>query len=81
MPAIVYVLRALSPRDGGWVRLGGNHCSEKRAWKFVEVMWPLLVLHEDYVTIEVVRTITFKKIRRRNYNHIEDGIALQRIDE
>ena len=58
----VYVVRALSPRDGGWVRWTGHWKDEEAAWTFVTLTWPLLVLADDYVTVEVVKTIAFSQV-------------------
>ena len=58
----VYVVRAFSPRDGGWVRHGNHWKDEEAAWTFVTLMWPLLVLADDYVTVEVVKTIAFSQV-------------------
>ena len=61
MARYVWVINALSPRVGGWVRCFGQFRSEDLAWQRVEMFWDLMVLHGDYVTVEVVRTI----VRRR----------------
>ena len=59
MPKYVWCIRALSPRDGGWVRLHGHFPSEDLAWQWVIFQWPLMVLANDYVTVDVFKTIKF----------------------
>jgi hypothetical protein len=59
MARYVFVVRALSPRDGGWVRIGGHCPSERLALEFIELFWGLLVDHGDFVAVEIVRTIAF----------------------
>jgi hypothetical protein len=64
MPRFVWVIRAFSPRDGGWVRMlglrpQGHYNSEEMAWKCVCAFWDLMVMSGDYLTIDVVKTIAF----------------------
>ena len=54
----VFIVRALSPRDGGWVRLFEYFPTEEMAWEAVERFWGLLI-GENYITIDVRRTIQF----------------------
>ena len=63
MARFVWVVRALSPRDGGWVRcLAKMFLSEEDAWKMVLIVWEFMVNAGDYVTIEVVKTIALRKL-------------------
>ena len=59
MPHYAFIVKALSPRDGGWVRWHGYWHKEEDAWNFVRLLSPLIVLSGDYVTIDVQRTIVF----------------------
>ncbi len=60
MGRYVWIVRALSPKDGGWVRTLGMHwASENDGWEAVYNFFDLMVAHGDYVTVEVVRTIAF----------------------
>ena len=59
MSRYIFIVRALSPRDGGWVRLFfGEFDCEEDAWKSVILMWDLMVCSGDYTTVDVVRTIS-----------------------
>jgi len=63
MARFVWVIKALSPRDGGWVRWAcggmGHFETEEDAWRFVIAMWGVAVAAGDYETMDVVRTIAF----------------------
>ena len=65
MARFVWIVLALSPRDGGWQRLGvpgpfpRHFPTQEMAWEFVELMWDLFVEAGDYVTIDVRKTIAF----------------------
>ena len=69
MPRYAFIVKALSPRDGGWVRLGSYGAggaggpwyfeTEEEGWQWIEFLWPLMVLSGDYVTVTVERTIRF----------------------
>ncbi len=60
MPHFAYVVRALSPRDGGWVRWSGYHKSEEQAWKIIILLWDMRVMAGDYTTLEVKKTIVLR---------------------
>ena len=55
-----FIVRVLSPRDGGWVRVLGHFRTEAAAWEGIFLFWDMLQLAGDYVAVEVVRTIKFK---------------------
>ena len=59
MARYVWVVRALSPRDGGWVRMGEYFPTEQAGWEYIELFWVMFVLAGDYITLDVVRTIRF----------------------
>ena len=59
MPHYAIIVKALSSRDGGWVRLGGYWPTKESAWQFVGLFLALQVLSGDYVTVNVQRTIVF----------------------
>ena len=60
MPRYAFIVKALRPRDGGWVRLGGCYFqTEVDAWQFFCLFFPLMVLSGDYITVVVERTIVF----------------------
>ena len=59
MARYAFIVKGLSPRDEGWVRLGGYLRTEELGWKFVCWFFPMLVVGGDYVTITVKRTIVF----------------------
>ena len=71
MARMVWIIRALSPRDGGWVRCFGRFPSQELAWGLVEFMWEMIVNAGDYETIEVVRTIAFQNHCFLGYKTIE----------
>lgn len=54
---LYFVVKAFRVRDGDWVRFAGQFDSERLAWEWVTVFWVLMVLSQDYVTVNVVRTI------------------------
>ena len=54
-----FIVKALSLRDGGWVRMGGYWQTEEDGWQFYCQFFDLLVLHGDYTTVAVERTIVF----------------------
>ena len=58
MAYYAFVVLALSPRDGGWVRLFGTFPSGEDAWMTVIDFWELLVYNGD-TTVDVRRTIVF----------------------
>jgi len=59
MSRYIFIVRALSPRDGGWVRLFfGRYFRMEDGWKSVILMWDLMVGSGDYTTVDVVRTIS-----------------------
>ena len=62
MARFVWVVRALSPVEGGWIRNFGHFHSEEDAWKMVLFFWPLIVSDSDVITFEVVKTIAFRKL-------------------
>ena len=64
MAQVVFVVRALSPRDGGWKRVFRQFRTGEEAWLAVTQFWPLMVLSGDYVTVEVLRTVSFRRLRR-----------------
>ena len=59
MAHFVWVIRAYSPRDGGWVLFLGHFPREEDAWNAVTLFWDLMVEASDYVTVDVVKTIAF----------------------
>ena len=58
-PRYCWVVCALSPRDGGWVRWFEHFREQETAWEAVCWFWDLAVDAGDYDTIKVVRTIKF----------------------
>ena len=55
-----WIVRAFSPRDGGWVRLALDYFyTEESAWIGVILFWDLMVMAGDYTTVDVKRTIRF----------------------
>ena len=60
MPRCVWIVLAFSPRDGGWMRIFDTFKVQRYAWQAVEFFWQLMVLHGDYETVEVKRTIAFR---------------------
>ena len=65
----VWVVRAFSQRDdeNGWVRSIpiNQFRDEELAWTAVAFFWDLMVEHGDYFTVEVIRTISFKRDPRK----------------
>ena len=70
MPRYAFIVKALSPRDLGWVRLGSYGAggeggsfyfrTEEQGWHLLcMVLWPLMVDSGDYLTVTVERTIIF----------------------
>ena len=59
MARYIFFCRGFSPRDGGWVRFGGTFNDEETGWKCIILIWPMIVDHGDYVTVDVKKTITF----------------------
>jgi len=59
MPRYAFIVKALSPRDGGWVRLGGYYQTEEDGWQFYCLFFPLMVSSCDYTAVTVERTIVF----------------------
>ena len=59
MPRYAFIVKGQSPRDGGWVRLGGYFRTEELGWEFYEWFYPWLVLNGDFDAIIVKRTIVF----------------------
>ena len=59
MPRYAFIVKALSPRDGGWVRVGGYFKTEEDGWQFYCLFFWLMVLSDDYITVDVQRTIVF----------------------
>ena len=59
MPRYTFIVKALSPRDGGWVRVHGHFDNAEDAWGFIVAIWPLIADSSDYVAVKVVRTIAF----------------------
>jgi hypothetical protein len=59
MPRYAFIVKALSPRDMGWVRLGCYFRSEEDAWQFFCCFFSMLVRSGDYITVTVERTIVF----------------------
>ena len=62
MARYVFVVRALSPLHGGWVRVFPCHFrTEDEAFQAaVGHYWRITILFEDYVTVDLVRTISFR---------------------
>ena len=61
MAMYVWYVQAFSPRDGGWVRWFGHFRSEEMAWLMVTMLWEMIVDAGDYETIEVRRTLTWRR--------------------
>ena len=59
MARYAFIVKALSPRDGGWVRWHGYWKTQEDAWEHVQLLWPLIVLSRDYANVTVQRTIVF----------------------
>ena len=60
MHRYAWVVRALGPRDGGWLRFFGSFHTENAAWTAVEMFWDLITGAGDYETIDVVGTISLR---------------------
>ena len=60
MAKYVFVVYAVSPRDGGRVQLFRHFKTEKAAWEAIEIFWDMMVAAGDYTTIDVKRTIAFR---------------------
>ena len=56
MPCYCYIIKAWSPRDGGWMRLFGYFKTEQDAW---DVIYFLTLFILDFEGFNVVRTIKF----------------------
>ena len=41
------------------MRVQGHFDNAEDAWGFIIELWPLIVLSNDYVAVDVVRTIAF----------------------
>ena len=70
MPRYAFIIFALSPSAGGWVRVGGYHHTAEGAWQFYcSSGFPLFTMDDrtrgssrviyDYISVEVWRTIVF----------------------
>ena len=56
MPCYCYIIKAWSPRDGGWMRLFGYFKTEQDAWDVIYFLTPFIL---DFEGFNVVRTIKF----------------------
>ena len=80
----VWIVIALSPRDGGWVRMFGKFRTENDAWRAVHWFLPLMELAGDYVSVDVVKTISFhgrvqawRRAWRRRWNlAVHDDVSM-----
>ena len=61
MPHYVWIVRADSPHDGGWVRLFGSFRSEALAVHAVRLFTPMMAATGDYGEVEVRKTISFRR--------------------
>ena len=75
MPRYRYIVKALSPRDGGWVRLRGYYQTEEEGWQFYCLFFPFMVLSADYITVTVERTIVFRA--HHHINIVIDSTATE----
>jgi hypothetical protein len=57
----VWVVLAFSDDENGWVRVFNQFRDEELAWTAVALFWDLMVEHGDYFTVDVIRTISFKR--------------------
>jgi hypothetical protein len=57
-----YVWKVRAFCDGEWVGLFNTFPDSESAWTAVEVMWDMMVQAGDYDTVEVIRTIAFRRI-------------------
>ena len=55
----VWVVRAFSDDENGWVRVFNQFRDEELAWTAVACFWDMMV-EEDFLTVEVIRTICFR---------------------
>ena len=61
MPRYVYVVKAFSARDGGWVRWG-HHCpSEAVALGMIAFFEGLAELSGDYSGFRVIKLVAFRR--------------------
>ena len=60
MAEYVFVVYAVSPRDGGLVRFFRYFKTEKSAWEAIVLIWDMMVAAGDYSSIDVKRTIAFR---------------------
>ena len=63
MPHYVWIVRAHSPRDGGWVRVLGSWRSEALAVAALGLFTPMMAATGDYGEVEVRKTICFRRAR------------------
>ena len=56
MPCYCYIIKAWSPRDGGWMRLFGYFKTEQDAWDVIYFLTPFIL---DFEGFNVVQTIKF----------------------
>ena len=61
MPHYVWIVRAHSPRDGGWVRVLGRWRSQADAVAAVGLFIPMMAATGDYGEVEVRKTISFRR--------------------
>ena len=59
MASYRWIIRAWSPRDGGWVRTFGYFKTEQDAWDCISHFLLLIQLHGDIEEFHVKRTIRF----------------------
>ena len=61
MAHVVWIIKALYPEGGCWVRVFPRFAwrVQEDAWKVVIQCWNKIVEAGDYVTIDVVKTIRF----------------------
>ena len=54
MAHYIWIVKAYSPRDGGWVRMHFLYdffLNEEDGWKAVEMLWPLMERAGDYTSV------------------------------
>ena len=84
MPAYVWIIRALSPRDGGWVRVlwplpDARHSPrEDMCWTMICFFWDMMVMAGDYVTVDVKRTIAFTTRSKRQAEDTREGTGARK---
>ena len=64
MAHYIWIVKAYSPRDDGWVRMHFLYdffLNQEDGWKAVEMFWPLMERAGDYTSVDVIRTIKFKR--------------------